>query len=209
MALITGSAMGTTEACEEIYMSIAPYVYYQDYTAPLMYSPDANGFYWQLTGTAAYPVYELCCVAGVSLTENITINDVMCDNVGVRATVQERNYLEFTFTNRTFFPFQVLTHVLKGGAVTEAGGLTQQFGLGTINNQQFWHVWLPIVYDTSVGDYVGITLMKAQLVNPFTWNMPFGTPHEITGVTFRAMADTTKPSAQQFASVLRADLSAV
>ena len=209
MALVTGTPIGTIEACEnDLYMSIAPYVYYQDATATPLKKPDAGGFYWGLSGTSTYPVYELCCLSAVSLTENITINDVMCDNVGVRSSLQQRNYLEFAFTSSTFFPFQVLTHLLKGGTVTESAPI-QEFGLGTINNTRYWMVYAPIVYDTSVGDYVVIHLHKAQLVNPFTWNMPFGSPHQITGVTFRAYADTTKPAAQQFASIVRSDLSAV
>ena len=49
MSLITGSPAGTIESSEEIYVSKAPYIYFQDYRAKPWYNPDADGFYWQLT----------------------------------------------------------------------------------------------------------------------------------------------------------------
>jgi len=208
-ALITGSPIGNATASEEIYLEGAPTIYFQDYNATPLNNPDADGFYWSLSGTTAYPYYELGCVTAVSLTENLTVNDVLCDNVGVKSTIQQRNYLEFQFTVQSFFPFQTLRHLIKGGTVTESGGLTQKFGLGPINNNQYWMVYAPKVYDEEVGDYIAIHLHKAQFVNAFTWNMPFGDRHQLTGIVLRAFADTTKPVAQRFATLIRADASAI
>jgi hypothetical protein len=172
-----------------------------------MYNPDGNGYYWQLSGTAAYPVYEIGCVTDVSLSEDITINDVLCDNVGVKSSIQQRNYVEFNFSIQSFFPLSVLTYLLKGGVPTEAAPL-EFFEMGQIDNSQYWAVWCPKVYDTSVGDYLGIQLHKAQFVEPFTVDMAFGTPWTATGLRLRAFIDTTK-TPDQFATWVRADASVI
>lgn len=208
MALVTGTASGNIATAEDIYLEGAPYIYFQDYSANPLSNPDADGFYWGLSGTTSYPAYELGCVTAVSMTENITVNDVLCDNVGVKSTVQQRNYLEFQFTVQSFFPFTTLTHLVKGGTVTETAP-TQKFGLGPINNNQYWMVYAPKVYDEDVGDYVVIHLHKAQFVNAFTMNMPFGSPWQLTGVVLRAFADTSKPAAQRFGVFIRADASVI
>lgn len=207
MSLITGSAMGTTTQQEDIYLEGSPTIYIQRYEAPEMYAPDSDGFYWQLTGTATYNVYEIGCVTDNSLTESLVSNDILCDNVGVKGTIQQRNYIEFTFTLQSFFPFTVLTNLIKGGTVTENGTEhTEKFGLGPVNNNIYWHCWAPKVYDESVGDYIGLQLHKCQFVNPFNIAMPFGSPWS-TPITLRAFADTSLPSAQQFVTLVRADIS--
>lgn len=208
MALITGTPLGTLEVQEDIYMEGAPHIYFQDYSAPPLFNPDADGFYWNMSGTSTYPVYEVGCPTDVSLTENLTVNDILCDHVGVKDTVQQRNFLEFTFTIQSFFPLQVLRHMLKGGAVTETPP-TQKFGLGKVNNNQRWMVYAPKVYDEDVGDYVAIHLHKAKFVDAFTLNMPFGSNWELTGVKLRAYVDTSKPAAQQFGVFMRSDFSAI
>lgn len=208
MALITGNAFGNIQVAEDINLESAPTIWFQDYTAPEMFAPDADGFYWQLSGTSSYPVYELGCTAGVSLTENLTVNDVLCDSVGVKDTVQQRNYLEFQFTVKSLFPFDTLAPVLKGGTVVETAP-TQKFGMSTINNNKFWHVYAAKVYDEVAGDYFAIHLHKAKFVNAFTITMPFGNAWEVTGVVFRAFADTTKPASQRFGVFVRADASVI
>lgn len=208
MSLVTGTPLGTISSAEDIYMSDAPTIYYQDYNAPPLFNPDADGFYWGLSGTVAYPVYELGCVTDVSLTENLTVNDVLCDNVGVKATVQQRNYLELQFTDQTFFPYDNLRDLIKGGAVTETAP-TEKFGMGKVNNNRYFMVYAPKVYDEDAGDYVAIHLHKAQFVNAFTISMPFGAPWQVQGVTLRAYADTTKPAAQLFGVFVRADASVI
>lgn len=207
--LVTGTPIGSITSAEDIYLEGSPTIYFQDYTATPLNNPDSDGFYWGLSGTSSYPVYELGCVTAVSMTENLTVNDVLCDNVGVKDTVQQRNYLEFQFTVQSFFPFQTLRHLVKGGTVTESGSLTQKFGLGPVNNSLRYMVYAPKVYDEDSGDYIMIQLHKAKFVNAFTINMPFGSPWQLTGIVLRAFADTTKPAQQRFGVLLRADNSAI
>ncbi|MHA2405078.1 MAG: hypothetical protein ACXADH_18950 [Candidatus Kariarchaeaceae archaeon] len=207
MALITGSALGTITQQEDLYVEGAPTIFFQDYDAGPMFNPDGNGYYWQLSGTATYPVYEIGCVTDVSLSEDITINDVLCDNVGVKSSIQQRNYVEFNFSIQSFFPLSVLTYLLKGGTATEAAP-TEFFEMGQIDNSQYWAVWCPKVYDTSVGDYLGIQLHKAQFVEPFTVDMAFGTPWTATGLRLRAFIDTTK-TPDQFVTWVRSDASVI
>jgi len=208
MSLVTGTPLGSITSAEDLYLEGAPTIYFQDYNADPLHNPDSDTFYWGLSGTTSYPVYELGCVTDVGLTENLTINDVLCDNIGVKAVIQQRNYLEFTFTVQSFFPFQTLTHLLKGGSVTETSP-TQKFGIGPVDQNKFWMVYAPKVYDEDVGDYVVIHLHKAQFVGAFSIDMPFGDTWKLTGITLRAMADSSKPSAQHFASIIRSDLSVV
>jgi len=208
VTLITGTPAGSVSSQEDLYLEGAPTIFFQDYDASPLFNPDSDGFYYGMSGTAAEPVHEIGCVTDVSLSENLTMNDVLCDNVGVKATIQQRNYVEFTFTIQSFFPLTTLTHLLKGGAVTtNAGEDTEKFGLGQINNNQFWMVYAPKVYDVSVGDYLLMQLHKAQFVDAWTIGMTFGSPWQVTGIKLRAFADTSKPADQQFATIVRSDIS--
>jgi hypothetical protein len=208
MPLTTGTPLGNVDSSEEIYLEGAPYIYYQDATATPLFNPDADGYYWGMSGTTAYPAYELGCPVGVSLTENLTINDVLCDNVGVKSTIQQRNYLEFTFTVQQFFPLANLAAPMKGSAVTvNAGENAEKMGIGTINQNKFYMVYCPKVYDTDVGDYVVIHLHRAQFVDAWTLNTPLGSPWQLSGIKLRAYADTAKPEAQKFGVFLRFDAS--
>jgi hypothetical protein len=208
LALVTGSAIGTIEAAESIFMEGAPSIFFQDANATPLYNPDGGGFYWNLSGTAAYNVYEVGCPTNLSLTENLTVNDVLCDNLGTIATIQQRNYIEFTFDIQSFFPFQTLRHLLKFGSVTETPP-TQKMGIGKVNNNLYYHAYAPKVYDVDVGDYVWIYLSRCQFVDPWTINMAFGTPWVATGIKLRAFVDTTKPAAQQFGMFGRSDFSVI
>lgn len=208
MALVTGTAYGNIDAQEDLFLEGAPTIYIQDSNAGSYFAPDADGFYWQLSGTSTYPVYEIGCITDVSLADNLTLNDVLCDSLGVKDTILQRNYVEFNFTVQSFFPFQVLRVLIGGGAVTETNP-TQKFGLGKYNNAQFWHVYAPKVYDEIYGDYVAIYLHKCKFVDPWTINMSFGAPWQLTGLKLRAFVDSTKPAAQQFGVMVRADDSAI
>lgn len=210
MSLITGSPAGTTTSQEDLYFEGAPTIYFQDYNAPEWYSPDSEGFYWNLTGTSTYNVYEVGCVLDVSLTENLTMNDVLCDNLGVKDTVQQRNYVEFVFTIQSFFGFDVLTHLMKFGTLVESTvNHTQKLPIGKINNNRRYHVWAPKVYDEDVGDYVGLMLHKAKFVDAWTVNMTFGNNWKLTGLKLRAFHDSTKPAAQSIGMLLRSDADAI
>lgn len=208
MALITGSPYGNTVSSESIYPTDAPYIYFQDNTPGPMFAPDSDGYYWQLSGTSSYPVYGLECLEGVTLTEGRTLNDVICDNIGVVSTTESRDYVEFQVTVKSLFPLSNLARVMNLSAVTLNGSEhTEKSGIGTINNAQFWQVWAPKVYDTSAGDYIAFHLHRVRFVDAWTVNMPYANPWTVSGLKLRAYADTTKPSAQQFGVVLRADVS--
>lgn len=208
MALVTGNPIGNVDYQENIFLESGPSIFFQDAEADPLKNPDGDSFYWNLSGTTSYPVYEIGCPNDVSFTEDITINDVLCDNVGVKDTVQQRNYIEFQFTIRSFFPLHTLRHILQGGAVTETSP-TQKFGFGPINNNQFWMVYAPKVYDTDNNDYVWIHMHRAKFVEAWTIDMPFGDNWEVTGLRLRGFADTDYPSAQQFGMFGRSDLSVI
>lgn len=208
MPLVTGTPLGTITASEELYLEGAPYIYYQDATASPLKNPDSDGYYWGLSGSSTYPVKELGCPVGVSLTENLTMNDVLCDNIGVKATIMARNYLEFNFTIQQFFPLSAISAPMKGSAVTlNASEQTEKMGIGSINQNKFYMVYCPKVYDTDVGDYIAFHFHRAMFVDAWTLNTPLGTPWQLTGVKLRAYADSTKPETQKFAVIVRADAS--
>jgi hypothetical protein len=208
MALVTGTPLGNLDLQEDVYLEGAPTIYIQDYSANPLFNPDSNGFYWGLSGTTSYPAYEIGCLTDVSLSEDVTMNDILCDNVGVKDTVQQRNFLEWTITVQSFFPLATLRHLLGFSAVTtDAGAHTETMGLGKINNNQYWMVYAPKVYDEDVGDYVMIHFHRAKFVDAWTLNMPFGDQWEATGLKIRAFVDSNKPAAQQFGVFLRSDAS--
>lgn len=206
MALITGSPYGTLQSSEDIYLSDAPYIYFQDADAGQMFAPDSDGYYWQVSGTPTYPVYEFACVSDISFTEGRTLNDVTCDNVGVKDTVQVRDYVEFQVSMKSLFPFTNMARILNlSTPTTNAGENTTKIGIGKINNNQFWQVWAPKVYDENVGDYIATHLYRVKFVESWTVEMPYGTQWQVTGLRLRGYADTTKSTAQQFGMMLRYD----
>lgn len=210
MALVTGTPVGNVVSQEDIYLEGAPTVFFQDYDANLLQNPDSDGFYYGLSGTSTYPVYELACISDISLTEDLTINDVLCDTVGVKDTIQQRNYVEFQFTVKSLFPLTNMRDVLKLSAVTQntSEGM-EKMGIGRVNNADFFHVWSPAVYNQDNGDMLAIHFHKAKFVEAFTVDMPYGEQWSVTGIRLRAYADTTKPAAQQFGMFLRVDPSVI
>ena len=207
--LATGTPLGTIISPESIYLEGAPYIYFQDATPNEAYSPDAQGYYWGLSGTAIYPVYLLGCVNTVTLSENLTLNDVRCDNIGDVAAIQRRHYLELSLSIQSLFPFSILAQVLKSPQTTYSSGGLQKMGIGAINNNQFYHVYMPKVYDDVTGDYLSITLHRAQFVDTFSLAMTMGDNWKLNGLKIRAFADDTKPAAAIFATIIRADASAI
>lgn len=205
MTLITGSVYGQQNTTEEIYFDGAPNIWFQDSHAGEYFNPDARGFYWQLSGTVAYPAYELGCVNDVSLTENLTMNDVVCDTVGFKSTIQRRNSMDIVLSIQTLFPLETLVHMIKGGGYVRTTGQMEQFGLGQIDPSKFYHVYCARVYNESLGYYISFTAHRAQFVDAFTLNFRYGNNWQLTGVKLRAFADATKPAAQSFMTVVRAD----
>jgi hypothetical protein len=204
MPLITGTPVGTVNTMEDLFITGAPNIYFQDYGAGELNNPDSDGFYSGLSGTTAKPVMEVGCYSDVSFGDNVEITNVRCDAVGDKSVLLKRNYLTLKFTLKSLFPLATLTNMLNGGKVTASGGL-EKMGLGIIDNSKFWHVYFPKVYDEATGDYVSITGHKAKFVGTWELNMPYSDQWNVTGIELRCLADTSKPTAQQFATVIRAD----
>lgn len=207
MALSTGTPLGTITTNEEISLEGAPNIYFQDSAAGELYRPDADGYYWGLSGTATYPVYQLGCYTDVALGEDVEMNVVRCDTVGDKDVVQKRNYLELTLTLQHFFPFEVLRHIIKASAPATSLTDVSKMGIGKINNTRTYHVYMPKVYDEDNGDYVLFHLHRAKFVDAFSIRMSSGENWSISGIKIRAFADELKPENQMFATVIRADAS--
>ena len=206
MALVTGTPDGTITAMDEIFLEGAPFIYYQDYDGPVI--QDAESYFWGLSGTTAFPVFQLACYEDVSLGTDMTVNSIRCDQIGDKDVIQKLNHLEFTLTLSSLFPLSALQNVIRAGGYTLSGKV-EKMGIGPINNNELYKVYLPKVYDEDTGDWLSITIHRAKFVDAWTMNMPSGDKWTITGVTVWGLADESKPSAQQFATVVRADPSAL
>jgi len=208
MAIITGSPAGTVTSQEELYIEGSPYIYIQDYEADPLFNPDAEGFIWGMSGTALHPVFALGCIQDVSLTEGMTMNDVRCDTVGVKDTIQRRDYVEFNLTILSKFPLSVLSKLLNLSTAVVGSG-EESVGIGRINNSKFWHVYAPKVYDNDAADYLVIDLAKAKFVDAWTINMNSGESWTTTGLKLRAYADETRSDQALFGVLKRFDASAL
>src|SRR5512146_1880633 len=165
MPLVTGTPLGTITSQEELYVEGAPYIYFQDSRANPLNNPDANGYYWGLSGTAAYPVYLIGCVQDVSLTEGVTMNDVRCDTIGVKDTIQKRDYVEFNLTILSQLPLTVIRHVMNLGSVPATGTGYETVGIARINNSQRYMVYAPMVYDEEAAGWLMFHLHRAKFVD--------------------------------------------
>jgi hypothetical protein len=161
-----------------------------------------------MSGSAVYNVYEIGCPSALSFTDNLAANDVLCDNLGVIAHIQQRQSIDFSFSIQTMFPLATLRILLKGGPVTKTtANKTEKFGFGPIDNNQFWHLYTPKVYDETDGDYIWMHFYKCQFVDAWTISTAYGKNWEVTGLKLRAFADATKPAAQTFGVMGRSDAS--
>lgn len=206
--LVTGTPIGNIVTQEDLYVEGSPFIFIQDATATPLKNPDVDGYYWGLSGTVTYPVYELGCVQDVSLTEGLTMNDVRCDTIGVVDTIQRRDYVEFNFTILSIFPLTVLRHVL-GLSTPTTGTDVEKVGIGGINNTRKYMVYAPKVYDEDNGDILLFHLHKAKFVDAWTIEFRYAEPWTVTGLKLRAYADNTKPTAQRFGVIVRSDASAL
>jgi hypothetical protein len=139
---------------------------------------------------------------------NIEMNNIRCDTVGDKGTIQKLNYLDVTFTLKTLFPLTTMRHILRWGAVTSTVGATEKVGIGQPNNQRYFYGYFPIVYDSDTGDFLSFTIHRAQFVDSWTLAFTYGQPTTV-GMTFRGFAHEAKPADQLFATVIRADPSAI
>lgn len=206
--LVTGAPIGSITPQEELYITDAPYLYFQDATANPLNNPDAQGYYWNLSGTSTYPVYRIGCIQDVSLAEGLTINQVRCDTIGDKDTIQRRDYVEIAFTFTSLFPLSALRHIMNW-SVPSVGTGYEKVGIGSINQTQFYHVYAPKVYDDVAADYVAFHLHRAKFVDVKTIAMRSGEPWMVSGVKLRGYASETMPAAQKFATVVRFDASAL
>jgi len=208
VALVTGTPKGNVTSQDEIYLEGAPNFYIQQYDANPLNNPDADGYYWGMSGTSTYPVFSIGCVQDVSLTEGLTMNAIRCDAVGDKGTIQRRDYVEFDITILTPFPLSSLRHLLNMSSPT-VGTNVEKMGIGKINNNRFYMAYCPKVYDEDTGDYLLFHLHKAQFVDAWTINMKSGEPWTVNGLKLRAYFDDTKPAGQGFGVILRSDESAL
>lgn len=214
MALVTGTPEGNIITQEEVYPDVAPNFYFQPIdlgegngSATELNNPDTDGFYWGLSGTTLRPVYQVGCFEAFQWGGNIEMQDIRCDTVGNKGAIQKLSHIDVTFTLKSLFPLTVLKHMLRWGAVTQGTG-TEKVGIGQPNNQVYFFAYWPLVYDSVNGDYVAVTLHRAQFVDSWQIAHPFGQQHTV-GITMRGFADETKPADQLYATVVRADVSAL
>ena len=203
-SLITGTPAGNVLTQEDLYLEGAPVIIIQDYVAGLLYNPDADGYYWGLSGTSQYPAKIIGCVEDVSLTEGLTMNDVRCDTDGVKDTVQRRDYVEFNMTIKSLFPLSISTDFLNLSTAT-VGNDSEKVGIGGINNNKHFHVYAPKVYDEDTGDLLIFNLHKAKFVDAWSIETRYADNWVVTGVKLRAYADSTKPASQKFGVIIRLD----
>ena len=207
MALITGTPQGNVLSQEELYLEGAPSFWVQDYNATPLWNPDADGYYYGLSGTSTYPAYGVACVTDVSFGQGITANDIRCDGDGVKGHIQRRDYVEFTFTLETLLPLSTYAK-LANFSDADVSSPFEKVGIGEINNNRYWMVYAPRVYDQDTGDWLLIHLHKAQFVEPGEIQFRYGEPWMQT-FKVRGFADTTKPSTQRFGVIIRSDPSAI
>jgi hypothetical protein len=203
--LSTGNPLGNVITQENTYLEGSPYLYFQDNNASPLNNPDSDGFYWGLSGTTIYPVYLLGCVQSVKLTEKVTMNDVRCDTVGVKDTIQKRDYVEFDLTVLSQLPIAVLRHLMNLGSAPTITNHIEKQGIGLIQNNQKYMVYAPKIYDDVNGYWLFFQLHRAKFVDAFTLDMKYGASWELTKIILRGYADDTKPTAQKFGTILRID----
>jgi hypothetical protein len=201
----TDTPVGTQQAAEDIYLEGGPNMWFQDSDATELHAPDSDGFYWGLSGTASYPVMELGCYDDLQLIDTRTSTVVTCAALGNVAQMQRRDALELQFTLKSLLPLSILTHLIGGGAVThDVAEETEKMGLGTLPQNDYYHVFAARVYDETVGDYVSMTFHKVQWIEATPLAMAYGAPwtYAIRGMV---LADGNMPSDQRFASWIRWD----
>jgi hypothetical protein len=203
-SLATGSAVGNVISQEELYLEGSPFIYFQDDRANPLFNPDAQSYYWGLSGTTVYPAYLLGCIQDVSLTQGLTMNDIRCDTIGVKDTIQKRDYVEFDLTILSQLPLTVIRHVMNL-SVPSTGTGYETVGIGQIDNTVHYHVYAPKVYSDSAAGWLMFYLHKAKFVDAWTLNMKYGDSCTLTGVKLRAYAKDTMPANQIFGVIRRAD----
>lgn len=196
---------GTTVTAADLFIEGAPQIWFGGVK---QYSPDADGFYHGITGTVALPVYKLGCYENFRFNDNVTMTEIRCDVSGLAKVSQKRDYLTLTVDLKSLFPLDMLTHIVRGGAVTwNDGENAQKMGLGEIDNTIFHNVFFSRVYDPTAGDFVSVTGHRCQFTGNFQLQAPYAGGWMITGVELRFYADDDMPDDQRFATVINVDAS--
>lgn len=209
----TGTAIptGGITVGEDIYIEGGPRVFFQPYLnsvtnveCPESRAPDADGFFWGLSGTTNCPIFEIGCYEDISLIDTVTRNPVTCDSLGTVDEIQRRDSLELQFTLKSLLPFSQLARYMRGGPVTlNAAEETEKFGVGELANT-LYHMYFVRIYDADAGDYISATFHRARFVEATPLEMPYAEAWNIA-VVAKVFADRTKPLAQRFATYLRYD----
>lgn len=204
MALVTGTPIGNVDSQEELYLEGAPYIYIQDSRATPLFNPDGDGYYYMLSGTTTYPVIALGCIQDVSLTEGLTMNDVRCDTIGVKDTIQKRDYVEFDLTILSQLPLSTLRYLMNLSPAT-VSSTQEKVGIGGINNAIKYMVYAPKVYNDDAAGWLLFHLHQAKFVDAWTLNFNYGESWTLTGVKIRGYADENKPAGARFGTIIRTD----
>jgi hypothetical protein len=193
---------GTIQLASDIFLEGGPDFYFGGVAK---YSPDADGYYWGIDGTPSNPVQKVGCYTQFKFRDNIMVSEIRCDTIGVVGTIQKRNFLECDFTLLSLLPLAQLKTLIRGGTVTQnASDHAEKMGLGLIDNNKYFLTYLAKVYDQTAGSFVSITGHRCQFVDVWEISMNYGAPWTL-GIKLRMYADTSKPDAQKFATVLRYD----
>lgn len=198
---------GTITTAEDIFIEGGPTVWFG---GDAQYSPDDDGFYHGIVGTADNPVFRLGCYENFRFQDNVSISEIRCDTEGLVKTSQTRDYLVATFDLKSLLPLTMLRHLLRAGPVTwNDAENAEKMGIGEIDNSLFYKFFFSRVYDSTAGDFVSITGHRVQFTGNFQLQTPYAGAWMITGIEARFYADDTKPEAQRFATAIRVDASAL
>ena len=202
----TATSVGTQTTMESIYLSDAPEVWIQDTDGAYRFGPDSDGFYWGLSGTASFPAIKLGCFTDFVFGDDVVMNDVICDASGVEAVIQSRQSVHVNFTLESLFPLSVLTSLLRLGVVTaNTTDDAEKVGIGdSTRKNEYWRMYFSRVYDPDTNDFVSVTIHKGQFVDAWEVAAPYGDKWTIP-LKFRGLADSSKPAAQKFATIVRVD----
>ncbi len=201
--------IGPEVNAEDIYIEGGPNIWFQDAEADPANNPDGDFFYWGLSGTDVYPVYEIGCYDDLSITDSRTSNPVTCAALGNVRQMQRRDALEISLTLKSLFPLSILRHLIGGGAVTlNAAEETEKMGIGTLPQNRLYQVWMSRVYDEDTGDWLALHFHKVQWTEANPLTMAYAKEWTF-GLRGMALADTDMPADQRFATIIRYDPSAI
>jgi len=201
------SPTGTIVTAEDIFIEGGPTVWFG---GDAQYSPDDDGFYHGIVGTADDPIYRLGCYENFRFQDNVSVSEIRCDTEGLVKTSQTRDYLVATFDLKSLLPLAQLRHPLRAGPVTwNDAENAEKMGIGEIDNSLFYKFFFSRIYDSTAGDFVSVTGHRTQFTGNFQLQTPYAGAWMITGVEVRFYADEDLPDAQRFATVIRVDASAL